>query len=71
MQWAWDTGAIFDSTASTPSAAIDDMKITGHEAISSLTVSEPYHVLTKIVIGWELTLKPDGNVLFFLNKAQT
>ena len=30
----------------------------------TITVSEPYHVLTKVVIGWELTLKPDGNVLF-------
>ena len=29
----------------------------------TMTVSEPYHVLTKVVTGWELTLKPDGNVL--------
>ena len=37
---------------------------------TSLTISEPYHILTKVVTDWELTLKPDGNVLF-LNKAQT
>ena len=30
----------------------------------TITVSEPYHVLTKVVTGWELTLMPDGNVLF-------
>ena len=35
----------------------------------TMTVSEPYHVLTKIVIGWELTLKPHGNVLFFKQSA--
>ena len=31
----------------------------------TITISEPYHVLTKVVIGWELTLKRDGNVLLF------
>ena len=30
---------------------------------TSLTISEPYPVLTKIVTGWELTLKRDGNGL--------
>ena len=29
----------------------------------TITVSEPYHVLTKVVTGWELTLKRDGNGL--------
>ena len=37
----------------------------------TITISEPYHVLTKVVTGWEATLKPDGNVLFLKNKAQT
>ena len=31
---------------------------------TSLTISEPYHDLTKAEPGWELTLKPDGNILF-------
>ena len=31
----------------------------------TITISEPYHVLSKVVTGWELTLKSDGNVLFF------
>ena len=32
---------------------------------TSITISKPYHVLTKVVTGLELTLKPGGNAHFF------